>query len=294
MTDTDLHKAIGDGEEVVFADRYPFLPTSIIFSEARSYFAFGKRRKLDIVHCNARAAVVARCWHLLGGTRCYPSSGVPYSTAVRRYPSSVSYSTAVRRYPSSISYSTAVRRYPSSVGYSAAVRRYGLLPSVTLQLSDVTLLPSVTLQRQTLPSSVSYSTAVRRYPSSVSYSTAVRRYPSSVSYSTAVRRYPSSVSYSTAVRRYPSSVSYSAAVRRYPSSVSYSTAVRRHRQDRWVSFRSKSTISWWFADEQLAMSQNTRFLLCSFAFRTADFVFDSSISVTIKIIKNRSAVVECR
>ena len=59
MTDTDLHKAIGDGEEVVFADRYPFLPTSIIFSEARSYFAFGKRRKLDIVHCNARAAVVA-------------------------------------------------------------------------------------------------------------------------------------------------------------------------------------------------------------------------------------------
>ena len=87
------------------------------------------------------------------------------------------------------------------------------------------------------------------------------------------RCYPSSgVRYSTAARRYPSSVGYSAAVRRYPSSVSYSTAVRRHRQDRWVSFRSKSTISWWFADEQ-NMSQNTRFLLCSFAFRTADFVF---------------------
>ena len=100
-----------------------------------------------------------------------------------------------------------------------------------------------------------------------------RCYPSSgVRYSTAARRYPSSVGYSTAVRRYPSSVGYSAAVRRYPSSVSYSTAVRRHRQDRWVSFRSKSTISWWFADEQ-NMSQNTRFLLCSFAFRTADFVF---------------------
>jgi len=74
MTDTDLHKAIGDGEEVVFADRCPFLPTSIIFSEARSYLAFGERRKLDIVHCNARQLswLLASTWRhtLLPFFRC--------------------------------------------------------------------------------------------------------------------------------------------------------------------------------------------------------------------------------